>query len=102
LKSASRLDIIAAIRAAARGQQVIASEIREDLAAHQGAAVLTVRELGVLRLVKSGMNNRCIAESLFVSEDTIKSHMKSILSKLNASDRTHAVTIAVRRGFLDP
>ncbi len=102
LKSSSRKDIIAAIRAAVEGKQVIADEISADLAAHQGTAVLTVRELSVLRLVKAGMSNRLIADSLFVSEDTIKSHMKSILVKLSASDRTHAVTIAVRRGFLDP
>ncbi|MFC0083834.1 response regulator [Dyella flava] len=101
LKSASRQDIIVAIRAAAEGRQIIAKEISADLANHRGTAGLTVRELSVLRLVKSGMSNRAIADSLFVSEDTIKSHMKSILSKLGASDRTHAVTIAVKRGFLD-
>ena len=102
LKSASSDEIIGAIREAAAGHQVIASELSLQLATYHGSAVLTVRELSVLRLVKEGMSNRLIAESLFISEDTVKTHMKSILAKLGASDRTHAVTIAARRGFIDP
>jgi DNA-binding NarL/FixJ family response regulator len=101
LKSARKEEIVAAIRAAAQGQQVIAPEISDELTAHQGMAVLTVRELSLLRLVKEGMSNRLIAESLFLSEDTVKTYMKNILLKLGASDRTHAVTIAQRRGFID-
>jgi len=101
LKSARRDEIVEAIRAAADGRQTIAAEIRDELAAHQGMAVLTVRELSILRLVKEGMSNRLVAESLFISEDTVKTHMKNILIKLGASDRTHAVTIAQRRGFMD-
>lgn len=101
LKSANREEIIDAIRSASMGRQVIAPEISEELAAHLGMAVLTVRELSILRLVKEGMGNRAIAESLFISEDTVKTHMKNILIKLGASDRTHAVTIAQRRGFMD-
>ena len=102
LKSASSEEILGAIREAASGRQVIASEIRSELATYHGSAVLTVREMSVLRLAKEGMSNRLIAESLFIAEDTVKSHMKSILAKLGASDRTHAVTIAERRGFIDP
>lgn len=102
LKSARKEELAAAIRAAAQGQQVIAPEVNDDLTAHQGMAVLTVRELSLLRLVKEGMSNRLIAESLFLSEDTVKTYMKNILLKLGASDRTHAVTIAQRRGFIDP
>jgi DNA-binding NarL/FixJ family response regulator len=101
LKSARKDEILKAIRAAADGRQIIAAEISDELAAHQGMAVLTVRELSILRLVKEGMSNRLIAESLFISEDTVKTHMKNILIKLGASDRTHAVTIAQRRGFMD-
>lgn len=101
LKSASSAEIIDAIRASAAGNQVIAAEIHSELAAYQGSAVLTVRELSVLRLVKEGMSNRLIADALFISEDTVKTHMKSLLAKLGASDRTHAVSIAVRRGFID-
>lgn len=102
LKSASRKEIVEAVRATAQGRQVMAAEISNDLTAHKGTLGLTVRELSVLRLVKSGLSNRVIAESLFVTEDTVKSHMKNIMFKLDASDRTHAVTIAVRRGFIDP
>jgi DNA-binding NarL/FixJ family response regulator len=101
LKSASRQEIVDAIREAAAGRQVVAPEISDELAAHRGTAALTVRELSVLRLVKEGLSNRQIAESLFITEDTVKSHMKSILVKLGAADRTHAVTIAARRGFID-
>jgi DNA-binding NarL/FixJ family response regulator len=101
LKSASREEIIGAIREASAGRQVIAPEISDELAAHQGAAGLTMRELSVLRLVKEGMSNCQIAESLYIAEGTVKSHMKSILAKLGALDRTHAVTIAERRGFID-
>jgi DNA-binding NarL/FixJ family response regulator len=101
LKSASRQEIVDAIREAAAGRQVVAPEISDELEAHRGTAMLTVRELSVLRLVKEGMSNRQIADSLFITEDTVKSHMKSILAKLGAMDRTHAVTIAARRGFID-
>jgi DNA-binding NarL/FixJ family response regulator len=101
LKSASREEIIDAIRTTSAGHQFIADEISDELQAHQGMAGLTVRELSVLRLVKEGMSNRLIAESLFISEETVKAHMKSILTKLGASDRTHAVTIASRRGFIE-
>lgn len=102
LKSASSEEIIGTIREAAAGRQVMASEVSSELATYQGSAVLTVRELSVLRLAREGMSNRLIAESLFIAEDTVKSHMKSILAKLGASDRTHAVTIAERRGFIEP
>lgn len=101
LKSACRDEILAAIRGAARGRHVVAPEVAQDVAVHRGSEPLTVRELSVLRLVAEGKGNRAIADALCVSEDTIKSRMKGILSKLDAKDRTHAVTIAVRRGFID-
>jgi DNA-binding NarL/FixJ family response regulator len=62
---------------------------------------LTAREIQVLQQVAAGNANKIIADKLSISEDTVKAHMKSILSKLGANDRTHAVTIAMRRGFLD-
>ncbi|MEP7186829.1 MAG: response regulator transcription factor [Rhodanobacter sp.] len=102
LKSACRDEILHAVRAAAAGRHVVAAEAAQDIANHLGSESLTLRELGVLRLVAEGKSNRAIAEALYVTEDTIKARMKSILAKLEASDRTHAVTIAVRRGFLDP
>lgn len=101
LKSACREEILDAIRGAARGRHVVAPEVAQDVAIHRGSESLTVRELGVLRLVAEGKGNRAIAEALNLSEETIKSRMKGILAKLDAQDRTHAVTIAVRRGFID-
>lgn len=101
LKTASRRDMIDAIRAAASGRKTLAVEAAKDLHAHQGNEFLTPRELAVLRLVAQGFGNRSIAQELFISEDTVKARMKSILDKLNAEDRTHAVTIALRRGFMD-
>jgi DNA-binding NarL/FixJ family response regulator len=102
LKTASSEEIVRTIRYAADGKKVVAAEIMLDVNAHQGLEGLTPRELMVLRLVAQGLTNRVIGESLRVSEDTIKTRMKSIMSKLGAKDRAHAVTIAIRRGFLDP
>lgn len=101
LKTASRRDMIDAIRAAASGRKTLALEAAKDLQAHLGNETLTPRELSVLRLVAQGFGNRSIAQQLFISEDTVKARMKSILDKLGAEDRTHAVTIALRRGFMD-
>ena len=72
----------------------------QQLAEHLSDEALTGRELDVLRHVKNGDRNRDIAENLFVSEHTIKIHVKHILEKLGANDRTHAVTVAARRGFI--
>ncbi|MEP6881877.1 MAG: response regulator transcription factor [Dokdonella sp.] len=102
LKTARRNEILEAVRGAARGRHVVAAELAHDVAVHRGAETLTVRELSVLRLVAEGKSNRAIAAHLCVSEDTIKSRMKSIMVKLRAQDRTHAVTLALRRGFIDP
>lgn len=101
LKSAPRDHILHAIRAAARGRHVVAPEVAQEVAVHIGSEPLTVRELAVLRLVAQGKGNRAIAAILDVSENTIKSRLKILMAKLDAEDRTHAVTIAVRRGFID-
>lgn len=102
LKSATRTEIVDAVRSAFRGRQTIAPELQAELAAHQGKSGLTTRELSVLRLVKSGLTNHQIAQALTISDDTVKSHLKNILMKLDAKDRTQAVYIAVHRGFIDP
>jgi DNA-binding NarL/FixJ family response regulator len=102
VKSANRLDIVTAVRDAASGLQTIAPELEDAIAAHRGKAGLTVREIGVLRLVKSGLSNQQIGKTLSISEDTVKTHIKNILMKLGATDRTQAVYIAVHRGFIDP
>jgi DNA-binding NarL/FixJ family response regulator len=89
------------IRAVNAGQKRIPPEIASDMAEHAADDALTQREIEVLKEVSSGNANKMVADKLTISEDTVKAHMKSILSKLGANDRTHAVTIAMRRGFLD-
>jgi len=102
LKTSSSEEIVRTVRSAADGKKVLATEILQDVTAHQGLESLTHRELLVLQMVAQGFTNRAIGDVLRVSEDTIKTRMKSILAKLGANDRAHAVTIAIRRGFLDP
>jgi DNA-binding NarL/FixJ family response regulator len=101
LKSADLSDIIAAVRAAVAGKHVVDAEVAHELAKHAGSEALTPRELSVLRLASKGQSNRAIADALSISEDTVKSRMRNIMSKLGAEDRTHAVMVAIQRGFLD-
>lgn len=101
LKSMLRMYMLDTIRAVHAGQKRIPPEIASEMAEHAGDDALTPREIEVLKEVSSGNANKMIADKLSISEDTVKAHMKSILSKLGANDRTHAVTIAMRRGFLD-
>lgn len=102
LKSACREEILHAVRAAAAGRHVVAAQAVQNIADHLGSELLTLRELSVLRLVAEGKSNRGIALALSISEDTVKARMKSLMAKLDAEDRTHAVTIAIRRGFMEP
>jgi|SRR5581483_902206 len=99
-KTSTSDEIIQALRGALCGRTILASDVREDLRDWKGAETLTAREVSVLRLVAEGKQNRLIGAELNISEHTVKSRIKSILSKLVARDRTHAVTIATRRGFL--
>lgn len=101
LKSACREEILRAVRAAAAGHHMVAAEAAQSIANHLGSESLTLRELSVLRLVAEGKSNRDIAHALNISEDTVKARMKSLMAKLDAEDRTHAVTIAIRRGFME-
>lgn len=101
LKSACREEILRAVRAAAAGHHMVAAEAAQSIANHLGSESLTLRELSVLRLVAEGKSNRDIAQALNISEDTVKARMKSLMAKLDAEDRTHAVTIAIRRGFME-
>jgi DNA-binding NarL/FixJ family response regulator len=100
LKSSSLDEIIRAIRASMLGRHVMDPDVAHDLAAYAGTELLTSKEIAVLALVAQGHGNKMIAGELFVSEETVKSRMRSILSKLNARDRTHAVMLAIQRGFL--
>lgn len=101
LKSMIRKELVAAIREAHRGRVALRPEVAAKLGEHALDEQLSTRELEVLRLVAAGNPNKAIATRLSLSEETVKSHMKSILSKLKARDRTHAVMLGLDRGILD-
>jgi DNA-binding NarL/FixJ family response regulator len=101
LKGLLRKELLETIRAVHAGQKRIPPEVAAELAAHVIDDTLTSREIDVLRLIADGNANKLIADRLSITEETVKGHVKSILSKLGASDRTHAVTIALKRGFID-
>jgi DNA-binding NarL/FixJ family response regulator len=101
LKSMMRKELLDTIRIVHSGRRRIPPEIAAELADHVTDDALSDREVDVLRRVATGNSNKIIASQMNVSEATVKGHMKSILSKLGANDRTHAVTIAMKRGFLD-
>jgi DNA-binding NarL/FixJ family response regulator len=101
LKSTLGEQLIAAIRAVHAGRRYIPADIASEIAQHAADDALTERETEVLRRVAAGQSNKQIAVELAVSESTIKAHIHSILPKLNADDRTHAVTIALKRGILE-
>lgn len=100
LKSMSSDTIVETIRRVHTGKKHIAPEIAAQLAEHLGEETLSPRETEVLRLVSGGNRNQDIAVKLFISEETVKIHVRHILEKLNASDRTQAVAIALRRGII--
>jgi DNA-binding NarL/FixJ family response regulator len=100
-KDALRADLVNAIRVVYSGGKKIPDEIAQQIAEHAWEDLLTARELEVLQGVARGRSNKAIADELKITEHTVKNHLKSILSKLNADDRTHAVTIALRRGYID-
>jgi DNA-binding NarL/FixJ family response regulator len=101
LKNMLRKEVLDTIRAVDAGRRRVPPEIAAGLANHMADDTLTDREVAVLRKVAMGSSNKIIASELNLSEATVKGHMKSILSKLGANDRTHAVTIALKRGFID-
>jgi DNA-binding NarL/FixJ family response regulator len=89
------------IRAVHRGQKRIQPEVAAELAEHAAEEELSPREIDVLRLIASGNANKEIAALLSIGEDTVKSHVTNILGKLGANDRTHAVTIGLKRGIIE-
>lgn len=101
LKATLRTELLDTIRAVNRGQKRVPVEVASEMAEYSADDSLTPREIEVLEQVASGNSNKAIADRLEITEDTVKSHIRSILNKLGANDRTHAVTIALRRGFLD-
>ena len=100
LKSMPPSDLLDVIRQVHAGRKRIPPEVASQLAEHMGDELLTQREIEVLRAVADGNRNRDIAEKLFISEETVKVHIKHIMEKLHASDRTDAVAIGVRRGII--
>jgi len=101
LKSTLREDLADTIRAVHAGRRWVPAEIAAEITEHVAEDALSNREIEVLRRIARGTSNKIIAEQLAISEATVKSHVKSILSKLQANDRTHAVTIALKRGFIE-
>lgn len=100
LKDMIRTELLEAIRAVHLGRRHIPPKIAAELAEHYAEDDLSEREVEVLKEVARGTSNKVIASHLSISEATVKAHMKNILLKLGASDRTHAVNIAMTRGFL--
>jgi DNA-binding NarL/FixJ family response regulator len=101
LKSLLRKELLDTIRAVHAGQKRIPAEVAAQLADHVADDSLTAREIEVLRLIAEGNANKLIADRLSITEETVKGHVKNILSKLGANDRTHAVTIGLKRGIIE-
>jgi len=100
LKSMPPRELLDVIRQVHAGKKRVPAEVASHLAEHLSDEALTTREIEVLRLIATGNRNRDIAERLFISEETVKVHVKHIMEKLGALDRTQAVAIAVRRGII--
>jgi DNA-binding NarL/FixJ family response regulator len=101
LKGSLRKELLETIRAVHAGQKRLSSEVAAEIAEHATDDALTPREIDVLRLVAGGNANKEIAAQLSLTEETVKSHIRNILAKLGANDRTHAVAIGLKRGIID-
>jgi DNA-binding NarL/FixJ family response regulator len=100
LKSMPKNELLGVIRSVHSGNRHVPAAVAARLAEHLGEEDLTEREIEVLRLIRDGHRNKQIADSLAIAETTVNFHIKNLVDKLGANDRTHAVTIAVRRGLL--
>ena len=101
LKSSLRVELVDAVRNVHRGGRHVHRDVADEIITHVAEEALSDREIAVLQLVSVGKANKQVAWELGVSEETIKSHLKSIFAKLGVGDRTHAVTLAVRRGIIE-
>jgi len=101
LKTSLNKELADTIRAVHAGRKVLSSEVSFQVAEHAGENALTPAEIRVLRLIADGYANKEIGAQLSISEETIKSQVRNILSKLNANDRTHAAMIGLRRGIIE-
>jgi DNA-binding NarL/FixJ family response regulator len=100
LKSMPKSEMLDVIRSVHAGRRHVPHAVAARLAEHMGEEDLTNRELDVLRLIRDGFRNKQIADQLSIAETTVNFHIKNLVDKLQANDRTHAVTIAIRRGLL--
>jgi DNA-binding NarL/FixJ family response regulator len=100
LKSLVRTEILNTIRVVHAGEKSVQADVAAEIAKHTADAVLTTREIEVLRLVASGHANKEISARLFINQETTKTHVKNILAKLGAKDRTHAVSLGLKRGII--
>ena len=101
LKNLLYKELLDAIRTVHAGKRILTPELTLEVASHAVDDSLTPAEVSVLRLIAGGNANKQIADQLSISEETVKSRVKNILSKLDANDRTHAVTIALKRGIIE-
>jgi DNA-binding NarL/FixJ family response regulator len=101
LKNEVHRDLLSTIRAVLSGKKTVSPQISFELAVHSADDALTAAEVNVLRLIAAGNSNKAIADQLSITEDTVKSRVKNILSKLSANDRTHAAMIGIKRGIID-
>jgi len=101
LKGHVRRELLDTIRAVHAGHKRIPPEVAAELAEHTAEDDLSMREIDVLRLIAGGNANKEIARRLSIAEETVKSHVTNILAKLRANDRTHAVTIGLKRGIIE-
>jgi len=102
LKNAMRTELLTTIRAVHAGRKVLSPEITYALATHAAGEALSASETRILRLIADGLSNKQIAAALSLTEEAVKGQVKSILSKLDARDRTHAAVIAIRNGLIEP
>lgn len=101
LKNTLHRNLLETIRAVYAGKKALSPEASFEIAEHGTDEALTPREIDVLRLIAAGNSNKRVADKLSIGEASVKSHMENILSKLGANDRTHAVTIALKRGIIE-
>jgi len=102
VKGTVRSELRQVIKAVYSGQRYVPGNVAEKIAAHLNEPTLTAREIEVLQLVADGLRNKEVAARLSVSEETVKMHVRNLMQKLDVNDRTHAVMVAVRRGFIHP
>jgi DNA-binding NarL/FixJ family response regulator len=100
IKGVVRTELRQVIKTVYSGKRHVPANIAEKIAVHLSESILTARELEVIQLVADGLRNKEVAARLSISEDTAKMHLRNVMQKLDVNDRTHAVMVAVRRGFI--